>query len=354
MTNSLQQMAQRREQWLNEKPGFSGGNELRLRSGDDMYGHFIATGEDGDQFIKVYRAHSFDVTNAQGKRLNPIRYCLLQNGDAPECPYCQMGHDNIKERMSMWFYVYYIAHRTMPANTTPDKMLPQFQDIDGQIKYKEEINDYRVWHTSAWKESPWMDILKLSEFYKGPNKFVLQMSAVGEQLQRRFKIYALPNSIPCPAEIYTAAQEKCTPIPQLLKEALATAVQWSPAPAQQPMQAQAQGPGIIAFNPVAAFAAPLPTPAAAPAAPSFFTNAAPAAAPTQVAPTPFAAPAAEPVQQEAPTPPWQAAEPEPEAAEEPEPEAEAPAPPPPAPAQQPQAAAAPVTPPNGAPLRKLF
>lgn len=341
MTNSLQQMSQRREQWLNEKPGFSGGNELRFRNGDDMYGHFVATGEDGDRFIKVYRAHSFDTFNAQGKRINPIRYCLVQNGDAPECPYCAMGHDNIKERMSMWFYVYYIAHKTMPANTTPDKMLPQFQDIDGQIKYKEDINDFRVWHTSAWKESPWLDILKLSEFYKGPNKFVAQMTTVGEQLSRRFKLYALPNSIACPDEIYKQALESCTPISQLLQEALATTVQWSPTPPQQQqtMQQQAQAPGVIAFNPVVAFTNQPPAAPPPAAAPGFFTAAPPA--------PPAAAPI-EPIKEEAQTPPWK--EPEPQAPAEAKEEAPTPIPPP-APAA---AVPPPVVPPSGAPLRKLF
>lgn len=351
MTNSLQQMSQRREAWLNEKPGFSGGNELRLRTGDEVYAHFVSSAgsnnDDGDRFIKLYRAHSFDVIGSNGKRSNPVRYCMIQNGDAPECAYCQMGHDNIKERMSMWFYVYFISHRTMPANTPPEKMLPMFQDSDGIMKYKEDVNDFRVWHSSAWRESPWADIVKLADMYKGLNNFVAQIGASGEGMQRRYKLWAMPEPRPFGPEGYAKAQE-LTPIPQLLKEQLASTVAWNPQAAQpQAMQQQVQQPqanNIIPFNPVSAFGATTP---AAPAATPAFAFQAPAA-PQATAPPPVPAPVAPPAPPapveepatEAPTPPWV----EPEAEAPAAPVAEQPAPTPPAP----------VAPAGNAPLKKLF
>lgn len=357
MTNSLQQMSQRREAWLNEKPGFSGGNELRLRAGDEAYVHFVSSAgsnnDDGDRFIKLYRAHSFDVIGSNGKRSNPVRYCLMQNGDAPECPYCQMGHDNIKERMSMWFFVYMISHRTMPANTPPEKMLPMFVDSDGITKYKEEVNDFRIWHSSAWRESPWTDIVKLADMYKGLNNFVAQIAATGEGLQKRFKLWAMPQSNPFPPEGYAKAMETVTPVPQVLKDALASPVQWNPQAAQpQVVQQQAPMGNVIPFNPVSAFGGQTQ---AAPAAadPPTFVFQAPAAAPVAPAPVVVPPPAPTPTVEapvetpvaEAPTPPWV----QPEAAET----SSAPPEPTPAPVVEAPAQPAP-NPPAGAPLKKLF
>jgi hypothetical protein len=284
MTNSLQQMAQRRDAWLNEKPGFSGGNELRLRAGDEAYAHFCASGQEdnipADTFIKIYRSHSIQTPRSDQKPgfNTNFRYCLIQNGEGTECAYCAQGHNVIKERMSMWFYVYYILHSSMPPATPADKMPPMVQHPhESRMVFKEEVNAWRVWHSSAWSSSPWPDIIKANEFYKGLHKFVAQLSASGEMLQRRYKLYPMPGTPAFTPEAYLAAQQECTPIPALLKEALASPVAVNPATAQQaPVQFQQQPANnvIIPFNSAGSFTQPgsgavVPTPVVPMPAPAF-------------------------------------------------------------------------------------
>lgn len=244
MTNSLQAMAQRREAWLNEKPQGGFGQDLRLKEGDQVYFQFVSTGKDGDDFIYMYRAHAIASTSNNGQQMTNFRYCLQANEGA-DCPYCQQGHSDIKERMSIWMYVTAILHASMPANTPPDKMFPQIQ-YQGRVFFKEDLNDFKVWHTSAWRESPWSDILKLDQMYDGLNKFSCELTATGANFNRRYKLYAVPNS-PAPGpEIYTAAKEKCQPIKEILKAQLAGPVAVNPQ--TQPQQ-QNNGSNVIPWTP---------------------------------------------------------------------------------------------------------
>lgn len=222
--NSLADMNARRQQWMDEKPQFDFGSELRVGEGDVVIFHFVSSGDDGDRFIKVYKAHKVATVAKSGRPMTVAKYCPRMSGETEvECAYCAQGNEDFSERMSIWMDVSVILRKVLPDKKT----LPQVQ-FEGSVYFKEDINDYRVWHTSAWRESPWADIVKLANMYKGLNNFQAQLAVHGKELQRRFKLYAIPQSETLSAERYKLAHEKCEPILSLLKAQMGSPVTANP------------------------------------------------------------------------------------------------------------------------------
>lgn len=223
MTN-LADMNARMQQWMGEKPSFDFGNELRLNKGDIVIFQFIANGDDGDRFIKPYRSHVLNAKSKAGKDYNTHRYCPVKSGESDlECSYCQQGLTDIKERFSMWMWVSNIFRATMPV----EQQLKQVQ-WENAFFFNEEINNFRIWHTSAWRESPWADINTLYGMYKGLHNFTAQIKTVGDGRDRRYKLYAIPNTAGLPQETYTKAMDECQPIPEILHSQLASLVAVNP------------------------------------------------------------------------------------------------------------------------------
>lgn len=234
MTSSLQDMNERMAQWMAEKPTFDSGAELRLEKDDLVLFQFVSSGEDGDQFIKVYRSHILEAISKAGKRYNTHRYCPVQSGDDMACPLCDQGVKDIKERMSIWMYVTNILHAKLPQ----DKQFP-YVAYEGKNYYQEEVNGWKVWHTSAWRDSPWQMIVKLGAMYKGLHNFAAQLIAVGDGLNRRFSVYAIPQTEGITAEQYTTAKVECENLGDMLRKQINQAVQLNPNPGQQ-VQGQPQ------------------------------------------------------------------------------------------------------------------
>jgi hypothetical protein len=342
---SLLDMNSRMEQWQAEKPGFDN-IELRLFENDIALVQFVASGSDGDAFIKVYKSHIFPGVNAKsGKRFNNYRYCT-QHNDGTECVFCAQGHTEIKERMSMWFYTYMILHAG-PVQRLPN--LPQTTYLN-RVYYQEDVQGFKRWDESAWAQSPWASIIQLYTMYGSLHNFVGQLGCTGREVTKRFSIVPLPNSAFLPPELYQRAIQECMPIPQMLRAqqqqpvqanptAGATALQPNGMPAAPVMPFQVPGTpnppplvlptgmpaaigqvvapvpdfGIPGAPPVYAAApppAPLPIPAAVPAPAPVYAPPPPAApvAPVAVAvPVPVAVPVAPP-----PAPPVQAQAPAPQ------------------------------------------
>lgn len=254
---SLRAMNERMAQWMNEKPQFDGGISLYLNKDDTVIFQFCSSGDDGDKLIKAYRAHSFDVLGKNGRPRQETRYCPIRSGDTDlPCTHCKAGHATIKERFTVWLYVHNILHAAMPQ----DKQFPQVQ-YEGRYFFNEEVNGFKIWDTSAWRESPWMDIVKLSEIYKGLHNFTAQMTVVGEQLTRRFKLYAIPNSAMLTPEVYERAKTECQSILDRLRAEIAQAVAVNPN-----VQATANPPSLGSVFQYVPMAAPAPVPFAPPGA----------------------------------------------------------------------------------------
>lgn len=238
MVSNLREMNERMQSWMNEKPSFDGGNEYRPRKDDLVIFQFVANGDEGDKFIKTYRSHILESFSKTNQRINIPRYCAVSSAEEGDisCQYCEIGHNDIKERMSIWMYVHNILHTTLPNQERP---LPQIT-YENRVYFNEEINGFKIWHTSAWRESCWSDIVKLSEIYKGLHNFTGQLVVTGEGMQRRFKLYAIPNSPSLDPTVYERANTECEPILQLLKNALASPVATSPREASA-SQTVAQG-----------------------------------------------------------------------------------------------------------------
>lgn len=234
--SSLREMQERMNQWMAEKPSTDFGANLRVQEGDIILFQFVASGNDGDQFLKPFKAHAFaGPPTRTGLPTTIHKYCLRAN-EGGDCQYCNGGDTKLKERMSMWLYVQNILHTVMPA----DKQFPQV-NYEGRYYFNEEVNGFKIWHTSAWKDSPWADICKLAEVYKGLHNFTAQMVVIGASLTRRFKIYAMPQSPTLPDEIYVRAKAECEPIPSILKKELATPVAANPQAVPQQAQPMPNG-----------------------------------------------------------------------------------------------------------------
>lgn len=271
--NSLREMQDKMNAWMAEKPsGNFDNSRLRLNSGDIALFQFVANGDEGDAYIKAYRAHMFPGISQNGQRFSIQRFCPAKSGDNTECPYCQQGHVEIKERMSMWLWVTDLFRKNLPAKMPEGKVFPQVT-FEGQIYFHEQVNDYKLWNTSAWKESPWGDIVKNAELYKGLHNFTAQLACSGTGMQTRYKFYVMPQSPFLSAEQYADAKEKCEPIPQMLMKEMATPVQTNPQAAQpnpqlQGFQLQANqvapfvppGQSVPAFQIPSNVAPPLPPP----------------------------------------------------------------------------------------------
>lgn len=259
----LAAMNERMQQWMNEKPqggNFNNTTELRLNQNDMVIFQFAASGNDGDRLIKAYRSHVFGQISKKGNRYNEHRYCAIQNGEGQECMFCQMGHTDIKERMSMWLLVQVILHASMPqvqqGQQPPNWPIVQYE---GQNYYKEDVNAWKIWHTSAWRESPWSDICKQQAMYGSLHNFTAQIQCTGQGMQKRFKFYVLPNSATLPQEYYQQAWNSLQALPEMLRSEMTRQVAQNP----QPGQAQWSQQQPIA-NPTNFFPGPVQQPQAAP------------------------------------------------------------------------------------------
>lgn len=254
---NLRDMNQVMQTWLNEKPSgnFGDPNELRIQTGDAVLLQFVANGDDGDKFIKIYRSHVEGRVTSTGKRFNQTRYCPIQTQerDVP-CDWCAAGKDVVKERMSMWFYVLHHFHAVMPK----DKQFPGV-NYQGKNYYDEEVNAFKVWHSSAWKDSPWQAILKLYEIYHGLHNFTGQLEMTGSGTATRYSVIALPNTPALSPELYERAKTECEPILDILhKELTVTPTQANPQQPQTIQQQQAPSNDNIAFTPFAAPGSSMP------------------------------------------------------------------------------------------------
>lgn len=259
--SALRAMNERRQQWMAEKPQWDGNStELRIRSGDLTIFQFAATGDDGDKFLKIYRSHIIPRQSKDGGRYNETRYCPVQSGDTDiPCPLCAQGHTDIKERMSMWLYVLNILHGSLPQKMPEGKTFAGV-NYQGKSYYNEEVKGFKIWHTSAWRDSPWSDILKNAEIYKGLHNFTANLEVIGTGTSTRYKFYALPNSEFFPQELYVKAQEECQPIPDILRAQISSAVVANPQVATPQTQLQRPMPdNNIVFQPFALPGTSLPT-----------------------------------------------------------------------------------------------
>jgi hypothetical protein len=238
--SSLRQMQQQMTQWMKDKPQFDGGNELRLQPGDLAIFQFMSNGDDGFNLLKVYRSHIIPRVANTGTRYNETRYCPVQSGDVGvECPLCTQGHAEVKERMSIWMFVTNILHVVMPK----DKQFPTTK-YEGNMYFNEELSTeghpgigaFRIWHSSAWRDSPWTTILKLGELYHGLHNFTAQLIRTGTGTGTRYNVVAIPNSAMVTPELYARAIAECHSIPQMLANQISSTVEVAPNANNQGVQ----------------------------------------------------------------------------------------------------------------------
>lgn len=274
MVSDLRAMQERMQQWMNEKPSFDGsGIELRFSTGDIVIGQFVAKGDEGDRYIKIYRSHIFPKQSQAGKRFNETRYCPRSSGDTADCPICMAGIvADVKERMSMYFYVFQILHSRPAEGKNWEATFYQ-----GRTLFVEQVNGFKRWDTSAWRDSPWKAIGTLYDAYHGLNNFVFQLECTGQGTATRYSIMALPNTQGLAPEIYEQAGHELQPLGDYLRNQANQPVQAAPMVATAPAPTIGQPvftgqPSFVPFTPPGAAAPPpfvpgVPNNTAAPATP---------------------------------------------------------------------------------------
>lgn len=244
----IREMRQRQAQWAQERPEGQGQNYFP-RNGDIVFFHFISTGEDGDPFFEIFYSHEIP---AQGQGQWPtLKFCPRATGldDNYDCPHC-VTDIKTKKRMMMWLHVYEILHTTLRQGET----LPTVTYM-GRNYFRREVNDVRVWDTSAWRESPVDDILNLAEQIGNLHTYVFTLHVTGEQLDRRFKVYIQQGSKPFDGTLYNAAKAKCQPILDMLMDQIKpVSTEQRPVAQPQPVPAAA-APSAQVYTPPGAGAA---------------------------------------------------------------------------------------------------
>ncbi len=289
-------------------------NNYYPQEGDRVFFAFVWTGEDGDEWFEYYGAH--EVPPGPNQNFASRVFCpVLTRWSSEPCRYC--GQDlNTKEMMRIGMYVFSILRKNPPKAG----QVPPLVNYQGQQYYAETVNDYRVWDTSAWNESPFKDII----WHANAGQIQAQqfeLAATGSKLARRYKIHPLQGSpMPQPDEIVRIKADNPTVRAALMASTIKVqtvtapnAAVAAPGPAvhvpanpsgTQPPVAQtaatvAESPTVVEFNPGASPTTLAPTQMVEPAEPVEFDptgGAAPVEAPAQSpAQVPATAPAQAPV-----------------------------------------------------------
>ncbi len=164
------------------------------QEGDRLFFAFLWTGEEGDEWFEFYGAHEIPPTGNQqfaSKRFCPV---LTRWSETP-CRYCAQDFKS-KEMMRMGLYVFDLLRRNPPREGAPIQTVVSYK---GESYYRDPVNAYREWDTSAWSESPFKDILWHAEAGNIQTS-VFELQVTGAQLKRRYKIYPLQGMYPHPVE----------------------------------------------------------------------------------------------------------------------------------------------------------
>ena len=291
--STIDELRAMREQYKAEgKTGGGGRDTLFFRAEDKAYGFMLWDGEQpqGHTF-QYYLGHQYPA--AAGQQWGPVKPCLQSLlGPNADCPGCKAGYKT-KDRMAMWFYTYIVMHQKLKDG---EQTQLQFANFQGSPGYMREVNESRIWETSAWRDSPFDDIMNMAEQLKANGRNLhsgmIQIYASKDGKDRRYKFYMLPGSEPLPAGsmqqlIAAAPSIKDWLVAQVTP--LATAEQAAGAATYQMVDGKlvqvTAAPATTSGTPPPA---PLPAIAAAPAAP---------------APTPPAPVAPPPIAIATPTPP---------------------------------------------------
>jgi len=264
----IREIQQRQAQWQEEKPEGQGLNYFP-RAGDIVFFYFMSTGEDQDPFMDVFWSHEIPAQQQGG--WPTLKYCPAESGidHSYQCQHCLAGI-KVKKRMMVWMYVQEVLHTILRQGEN----LPTVNYM-GRNYFRREINDVRLWDTSAWRESPLDDILFLGQQTGNLHAQQFTLHVSGERLDRRYKIYVQQGSQGFPRELFEGSKPKCKPVLEILREQIAqVATEERPAAANvaaspEPVT-QAYTPPSAAAPPWAQGQEPVPAeqPVAAPAVPA--------------------------------------------------------------------------------------
>ncbi len=191
---SLAELAARNnEQQENEAERARSFTNYWPQEGDRLFFAFLWTGEEGDEWFEFYGAHEIPPTGNQ--QYSSKRFCpVLTRWSETPCRYC--GHDfKSKEMMRMGLYVFDLLRRNPPKEGAPAQAIVTYK---GEQFYRDPVNAYREWDTSAWSESPFKDILWHAEVGNIQSN-VFELQVTGAMLKRRYKIYPLTGMYAHPA-----------------------------------------------------------------------------------------------------------------------------------------------------------
>lgn len=185
-------------------------NFLKVRKDDVVLFYFVGDGSDSDQWFELYLAHAVPGVNGA---LGDNVYCPVQSEHDLNyrCGLCAQNI-KLKKRMMFWMYIDSILHKTVKADDDFPKI--KFQ---GEVFYREVVNESRIWDTSAWRESPLDEILHQYGEFGSHQANQKALWVTGDARDRRYRVRAITDSAPLSTEISTKVQADCEPIINILK-----------------------------------------------------------------------------------------------------------------------------------------
>lgn len=189
--STIERLLQLREQYKQEgKLGSPSGFDervIRFRPEDRLFSYMLWDGlqEQGKTF-RWYLAHPYPATGAQ--KFGEDKPCLTEIlGANAKCPGCDAGLKT-KPRFVMWVYAYICLHQQLKEGELGKYPVQQYGGASG---YMETINQPRIWDTSAWKDSPFDDIIaqaaQLVSQGKTLHSLMFMTLASGAGKDRRYK-----------------------------------------------------------------------------------------------------------------------------------------------------------------------
>lgn len=189
----------------------SGGMELWLKDGDNAFVALIASGEPNDARLDDFYVHGEPSTGDSGKRMWRTFFCNQTVGE--RCDKCE-ADNKPGHQFGIWCYVYYVLHAKRDNPSWEEKT-----SASGETKYKENVNDFRVFARGfGMRQYLWDQLVDIFNEEGNLTKKIVRIRRTGSgQNDTSFGIILTGTKVTLSEEAIAAAA-KLSPIKDFFKK----------------------------------------------------------------------------------------------------------------------------------------